>query len=64
MNLQKIEQSCSRNAEAIFWIAYVLVPLFTGLLAYNWLPHESYSPGRDDLVASHEISDGERTGTV
>ena len=64
MNSLTIEERASRNAEAIFWAVYVLVPLLTGLLAYNWLPHESYSPERDELLASHEISDGEKTGTV
>lgn len=64
MTLNDLEQRLSRNAETIFWVTYVFIPLFTGLLAYNWLPHEAYSPERDELIASHEISDGEKTGTV
>ncbi|HEY5176913.1 MAG TPA: hypothetical protein VII95_15250 [Terriglobales bacterium] len=64
MKLHNLEENLSRNAEAIFWAAYLLIPLFTGLLAYNWLPHEAYSPDRDELIASHEVSDGEKTGTV
>jgi hypothetical protein len=64
MIFNNVEERISRNAETIFWIIYLLVPLFTGLLAYNWLPHESYSPERDELIAAHEISDDEKTGTV
>ena len=65
LNLDELEEKLSHNAELIFWVLYLLVPLITGLLAYNWLPNEAYSPERHELIASHEISDNEgRTGTV
>jgi hypothetical protein len=62
---QSLEEKLSRNAETVFWLVYVLVvPLSTGILAYNWLPHESYRPDRDELLNSHEVTDEDRTGTV
>jgi hypothetical protein len=62
---ESLEKRLSRNAETIFWLVYVLVvPLSTGILAYNWLPHESYRPDRDELLSSHEVTDEDRTGTV
>jgi hypothetical protein len=65
LNLDDLEEKLSRNAEPIFWALYLIVPLITGLLAYNWLPDEAYNPGRHLLIKSHEISDDEgRTGTV
>jgi hypothetical protein len=64
MNLDSLERNLSRNAEGILWAAYLLVPLFTGLLAYDWLPGEAYSAKRDQLIASHEVSDGEQSGIV
>jgi hypothetical protein len=64
-NALSIEQKLSRNAEGIFWLVYLLiVPIFTGMLAYNWLPHESYRPDKDELLSSHEVSTEEQTGTV
>ncbi len=38
-----------------FWIGYILVPIFTGLLAYGWLPNESFDESRDEMIASHEV---------
>jgi len=64
MNLDDLEKKLSLNAEVMFWTVYLIVPLFTGLLAFNWLPNESYSPERDQLISSHQITDGEKTGTV
>jgi membrane associated rhomboid family serine protease len=64
-NLDDLEKKLSPNAEPIFWVLYILVPIITGILAYNWLPNEVYNPEHHELIASHQISDDEgRTGTV
>jgi hypothetical protein len=63
--LDDLEQKLSPKAETIFWVLYLIIPIVTGLLAYNWLPNESYNPDVHQLIASHEVSDDEgRTGTV
>ncbi len=62
--LVRLEEILSRNAESIFWLAFILVPMFSGLLAYDWLPHESYNPETDRLIASHEVTVGDKTGEV
>ena len=65
MNRRAIEEKLSHEAEVIFWIIYVLViPISTGVLAYKWLPHESYNPKYDELIEGHGVDDGERTGTM
>jgi hypothetical protein len=64
-SLDDLERKLSPKAEVIFWVLFLVVPIITGLLAYNWLPNESYNPALHQLIASHEISDDEgRTGTV
>jgi hypothetical protein len=40
---------------AIFWTAFILVPLLTGFLAYRSLPNESYDEEHHTLLASHEV---------
>jgi hypothetical protein len=63
--LDDLEQKLSPKAETIFWVLYLVIPIVTGLLAYNWLPNESYNSDVHQLIASHEVSDDEgRTGTV
>jgi hypothetical protein len=48
----------ARKAEALFWVAYILLPFFTGgWQAYNWLPNESYRPRVHTLVTSYEVCD-------
>src|SRR6266851_3736985 len=64
-SLDALEQKSLPKAEAIFWVLYLVIPIVTGLLAYNWLPNESYNPAVHELIASHEVNDDEgRTGTV
>jgi hypothetical protein len=63
-HLDRLEQKFLPEAEAIFWVLYFVIPLVTGLLAYNWLPNESYDPDVHQLIASHEVTDEGRTGTV
>ena len=38
-----------------YWASYILVPIFTGLLAYSWLPNESYNPKRHELLQGIEV---------
>ena len=45
----------TKKMRTIFWWAFLLVPLFTGILAYNWLPNKSYDPDRDEMLSSHEV---------
>jgi hypothetical protein len=47
------------KVQNVFWFAFVMVPCFTGLLAYHWLPNESFDERKDDLLESHDVSDGE-----
>jgi hypothetical protein len=53
------------RVQVAFWIAYVALPIFTGWLAYRWLPNESYDQQKHELLESHEEEDGnDRTGEV
>ena len=65
---ERLEETLSRNGESAFWIVYVLVPMLTGFLAYSWLPHESFDPGADRAIASHEVTyeenEQDKTATV
>jgi hypothetical protein len=49
-----------RRAQTVFWIVYLLFPIFTGLLAYDWLPNESYDERRHKLLTSHDVCDNNR----
>ena len=31
-----------RRVEQIFWVLFIILPIFTGLLAYDWLPNEAF----------------------
>jgi hypothetical protein len=64
INLDELEETLSRNTESLFWIPYVIVPIFAGFLAYHSVDNELYSPERHLLIASHEISDEYRSATV
>jgi hypothetical protein len=48
--------------QAGFWLAYILLPLFTGWLAYDWLPNESFDQHEHVSLASREHED--RNGRV
>jgi len=41
--------------KSVFWWAFVLVPLFTGFLRYDWLPNESYDSRVHELVSSRSV---------
>ncbi len=43
--------------ERVFWIAYIVIPMFTGILAYNWIPNESPEEGVHEILSSHEECD-------
>jgi len=43
--------------EKIFWVIYLVLPIFTGILAYNWLPNESPNKDIHIILSSHEECD-------
>ncbi len=47
----------ARRGQTLFWWVYFLFPLFTQILAYDWLPNESYNSERHELLAAHEVCD-------
>jgi hypothetical protein len=53
-----------RRVQTVFWIAFIALPIFTGWLAYDWLPNESYDAGKHELLESHEEEHGGRIGDV
>jgi hypothetical protein len=40
-----------------FWIGYIALPFLTGILAYHWLPNESYDASYHDLILNREVQD-------
>jgi hypothetical protein len=42
-----------QKCEVLFWLAYFLLPAFTGWLDYRPLPHEHYDPQRHELLSFH-----------
>jgi len=52
-----IDSSFCQNLRVAFWVVYIVLPIFTGWLAYDWLPNESFDEKRHDLLAAHEVGD-------
>ena len=46
-----------RDAQALIWIVYFLIPILTGILAYDWLPNEHFNPILHNSVLSGESCD-------
>jgi len=46
-----------RRLEILFWIAFVVVPLLTGILAYRWLPNESFDERKHELLLGDQVGD-------
>lgn len=46
-----------RRLQVGFWTLFIALPILTGLLAYRWLPNESFDEKRHELVAGHEVGD-------
>lgn len=46
-----------RGQEA-FWITFLLFPLLTGYLSYDWLPDESFDESHHELLDFEDIEDG------
>ncbi len=46
--------------QSVFWVAFIIIPVVTGILAYHWLPNESpMLPGGQvlkpyEILESHE----------
>ncbi len=43
------------HIERTFWTVFIILPIFTGLLAYDWLPNEAFNEKRHELLSSHEV---------
>jgi hypothetical protein len=44
-----------RHIELTFWVLFILIPIFTGLLAYDWQPNEAYNKNEQEILSSHEV---------
>ena len=44
-----------RRVEQTFWTFFILLPIFTGWLAYDWLPNEAFNEKRHEMIRSHEV---------
>ncbi len=47
-----MKESTLTKLEPVFWVAYILLPIFTGWLAYQPLPNE-YDESKHELLESH-----------
>lgn len=52
MNDSKFEK-----IKAAFWVIYILIPIFTGWMTYQYLPNE-YDERKHELLESHSIECG------
>lgn len=52
-----VETSLFRKLEVAFWIVFIALPIFTGWLAYHWLPNESYDEKEHELLLGREVGD-------
>src|SRR5271166_5352798 len=43
-----------KKARKVFWWVFFLLPFFTGILHYHFLPNEYYDEKRHELLESHE----------
>lgn len=50
---QLMTEKTFRKYEKYFWCAYILLPLFTGFLRYNWLPNESFDERIHYAISSY-----------
>ena len=41
--------------QGIFWVAFIIIPLVTGLLSYHWLPNESPLLSSGEVVPPNEV---------
>ncbi len=44
-----------KRFEWLIWVSFFLVPLITGILAYELLPNESFDKTKHDLISSKEV---------
>jgi len=45
-----------QKLQVMFWSIYLILPMFTGWLAYDWLPNESYDEKRHTVLVAHEVT--------
>lgn len=43
--------------KAVFWVVYILIPIFTGWMTYQYLPNE-YDERKHELLESHFVECG------
>jgi hypothetical protein len=48
------------RVQEIFWAAFIILPIVTGILSYRWLPNESYDQRKHVLLQSETDDEGER----
>jgi hypothetical protein len=51
------ETQLFKRAESGLWFVYVLLPLFTGWIAYHWLPNERSNDERHELIETYDSED-------
>jgi len=52
-----MKESTFSKIEGVFWVAYILLPIFTGWLAIQPLPNE-YDESKHELLKSHAVECG------
>src|SRR3974390_687836 len=57
MSVLRMSPKLIDRLNVAFWIVYIALPFFTGILAYHWLPNESYDERHHDLVLNREVPD-------
>lgn len=56
--LRNMKRPSFQAVAAFFWLFYFVLPVGTGLLAYQWLPNENYDYRNHELLNSHSESVG------
>jgi hypothetical protein len=47
-----------RRFQSLIWVAYVLFPIFSQILAYDWLPNEYFDENRHEAIKTVDMCDG------
>ena len=61
-----LDESAFRRVQTVFWVLYLILPIFTGWLAYKWLPDEAFDEKDHLAISTYEIEsrDGGTTEVV
>lgn len=52
-----MSESKLEKIKAAFWVIYILIPIFTGWMTYQYLPNE-YDERKHELLESHHVECG------